>query len=99
MKNITVQQLAALPAPQLIDVREPDEFGAGHAVGAVNVPLGSLASASLPDESATVYVICQSGARSQRGVQTLAARGLDAVNVEGGTSAWIFAGLPAEAGR
>jgi rhodanese-related sulfurtransferase len=99
MKNITVEQLAALAAPQLIDVREPDEFAAAHAVGAINVPLGGLESAPLPDESATVYVICQSGGRSLRGVQTLAARGLDAVNVEGGTSAWIHAGHPAEAGR
>ena len=97
--NITVEQLAALPRPQLLDVREPDEFAAGHAVGAINVPLGSLASASLPDESATVYVICQSGGRSLRGADTLRARGLDAVNVEGGTSAWLRAGLPAEAGR
>ena len=100
MKNITVQQLAALPAPQLIDVREPDEFGAGHAVGAVNVPLGSLASASLPDESATVYVICQSGARSQRGVQN--ARGTGSRRGErGGRNQRVdlFAGLPAEAGR
>lgn len=99
MNNITVEQLASLPAPQLIDVREPDEFAAGHAVGAINVPLGGLASARLPDESATVYVICQSGARSQRGVQALEARGLDAVNVEGGTSAWLAARLPAVAGR
>jgi rhodanese-related sulfurtransferase len=99
MKNITVEQLAALAAPRLIDVREPDEFAAAHAAGAINVPLGGLASAPLPDESETVYVICQSGGRSLRGVQTLAARGMDAVNVEGGTSAWILAGLPAEAGR
>lgn len=99
MKNITVEQLAALPERQLIDVREPDEFAGGHAVGAVNVPLGSIASASLPDESSTVYVICQSGGRSLRAVGALIARGVDAVNVEGGTSAWTLAGLPAEAGR
>jgi len=99
MKNITVAQLATIARPQLIDVREPDEFAAARAVGAVNVPLGSLASASLPDESATVYVICQSGGRSLRAVDALTARGIDAVNVEGGTSAWIQAGLPTEAGR
>lgn len=99
MNNITVEQLAALPTPQLIDVREPDEFALGHAEGAVNVPLSSLASAPLPDESARTYVICQSGARSLRGVQMLTARGIDAVNVEGGTSAWMLAGLPAESGR
>lgn len=99
MNTITVEQLAALPAPQVIDVREPDEFVTGHAVGAINVPLGGLASAPVPDQSSTVYVICQSGARSLRGVQTLAARGIEAVNVEGGTSAWMRAGLPTEVGR
>ena len=99
MKNITVQQLAALPGRQVVDVRERDEFAAGHAVGAVNVPLGSIASASLPDESETIYVICQSGGRSLRAVDVLTSRGIDAVNVEGGTSAWMLAGLPTEAGR
>ena len=99
MKNITVEQLATLAAPQLIDVREPDEFAAAHAVGAVNVPLGTVASALLSDETATTYVICQSGGRSLRAVEALTARGIDAVNVEGGTSAWLLAGLPSEGGR
>lgn len=99
MKSITVEQLATLPAPQLIDVREPDEFMAGHAVGAINLPLGSIESAALPDPAAAVYVICQAGGRSARAVQTLTTRGIDAVNVESGTSAWVLAGLPTEVGR
>ncbi|CAN5457693.1 rhodanese-like domain-containing protein [soil metagenome] len=99
MKRTTVQELASVNEPHLIDVREPDEFAAGHAVGAINVPLRSVESAELADDGATVYVICQSGGRSACAVQALTARGIDAVNVEGGTSAWLQAGLPTEAGR
>jgi rhodanese-related sulfurtransferase len=99
MKSMTVEELASVNERHLIDVREPDEFAAAHAVGAVNVPLRSVESAALADDGATVYVICQSGGRSARAVQALTARGIDAVNVAGGTSAWLQAGLPAEVGR
>ena len=99
MKTITVERLATLTAPQLIDVREPDEFAAGHAVGAINIPLGSVESTALSDPTAPVYVICQAGGRSARAAQTLADQGIDAVNVDGGTSAWVQAGLPTERGR
>lgn len=99
MKSITVEQLATLNAPQLIDVREPDEFIAGHAIGAINVPLGSVGAAALSDQAATVYVICQAGGRSARAAESLTRRGVDVVNVVGGTSAWVLAGLPTEVGR
>ncbi len=99
MKSITVEQLATLTAPQLIDVRERDEFATVHAVGAINLPLSTVESASLPDPAAPVYVICQAGGRSARAAQALSAQGVDAVNVEGGTSAWVLAGLPTEVGR
>ncbi|OUD88003.1 tRNA 2-selenouridine synthase [Clavibacter michiganensis subsp. michiganensis] len=42
MSRITVDQLAALDSPVLIDVREPDEYAAGHAPGAVNLPMSQL---------------------------------------------------------
>ena len=99
MQSITVEQLATLAAPQLIDVREHDEFAAGHALGAINMPLGSVESAVLPDPAAPVYLICQAGGRSARAAQALSTQGIDAVNVEGGTSAWVLAGLPTEVGR
>jgi len=82
----------------LIDVREPDEFVSGHALGAVNIPLGGVTEAELP-LGETVYVICQSGARSARAVQALRERGVRAINVDGGTSAWLRAGLPSAVGR
>lgn len=83
----------------LFDVREPDEFADVRAAGAVLVPLGEV-----PDRvdefpaAGTFYVICRSGARSGRAVEFLRANGLDAVNVAGGTLAWVDADLPVERG-
>ncbi|MFB2580975.1 rhodanese-like domain-containing protein [Herbiconiux sp. P15] len=97
MKSITVQELAALPSPVVIDVREPDEFASGHAPSAVNIPLSQLAQRL--DEVPTagpVHVICQLGGRSAQATEALASRGVDAVNVTGGTSAWVSAALPVD---
>ena len=81
---------------QLIDVREPGEFAAGHARGARNIPLGQLADRIGEVERAgTVLVICQSGNRSKAGRALLLRQGVaDARNVAGGTEAWRAAGLP-----
>jgi len=96
MKSITVQQLRERENVPLIDVREVDEFAAGHVPGAVNLPMSSIGDHldELPDEA--FDVICQAGGRSARVVQALEARGYDATNVEGGTGEWIAAGLPVE---
>jgi len=99
MKSTSVRELAALDSPQLIDVREPFEFAPSHAVGAVNVPLAEIPAVAGLRADQPVYVICQSGGRSARAVEILQARGFDAVNVEGCTSAWLQAGLPAEPAR
>lgn len=98
MHSISPQE-AAQKAGLLIDVREPDEFVSGHARGAVNIPLGTVPDADLPVDGTPVYVICQSGARSARAVQALQQRGVHAINVDGGTSAWLSAGLPSAVGR
>lgn len=73
----------------LLDVREQDEWDAGHAPGAVHIPMGELAGrlGELPDSDA-VYVICRSGARSARVTQYLNANGWDATNVDGGMQSW-----------
>ncbi|MEV7595927.1 rhodanese-like domain-containing protein [Kitasatospora sp. NPDC089797] len=81
----------------LLDVREAAEFTAGHAPGALHLPLIALAAgAPLPPEAAgrTVLAVCRSGNRSQRAAELLAARGVEAWNVVGGMSAWAQAGLP-----
>lgn len=80
----------------LIDVREPFEFSSIHAEHAKNIPLSTLsedtAKKLLSEDE--VLVICQSGGRSSRAVEFLLTLGVQAVNVEGGTSAWKRAGLP-----
>lgn len=84
----------------MVDVRWPGEFAAVHATGARLLPLGSLTSekvqSSRPENAVgPIYVICQSGGRSQRACAQLLQAGVtDVVNVEGGTAAWIAAGLP-----
>ncbi|MGF2948948.1 rhodanese-like domain-containing protein [Microbacterium alcoholitolerans] len=92
MKSITIDELAARADVPLIDVRERDEFAAGHVPGAVNVPLSELGDrlGELPGEA--FDVICQAGGRSARAVQALEARGYDATNVDGGTGEWIASG-------
>ena len=92
--EITVLELAALDAPPIIDVRETDEFVSGHVPGAVHIPLGELGErlAEIP-AAAEIYLICASGIRSEHAAAALAARGIRAVNVVGGTNAWRRAGL------
>lgn len=81
----------------LLDVREPDEYAAVHAVNAKLIPLGQV-GARLKEIEAykdkPVAVICRSGRRSAQAVQILKEAGFtQVVNVEGGTSAWVNAGL------
>ena len=69
----------------LLDVREPDEWEAGHAPGARHIPLGQLgARAEEIPRTAAIYVICRSGVRSARATQAL--------NVDDGMQGWAAAG-------
>ena len=81
----------------LLDVREPDEWNAGHAPGARHVPLGDLPDRldSLPRDR-RVLVVCRSGHRSSQATSLLVRSGLDACNLDGGMRAWATAGLPLE---
>jgi rhodanese-related sulfurtransferase len=83
----------------LIDVCEPAEYAAGHAVGARNIPLGSLTGAkALPSNKAVPLVlICASGARSGRAAGLLRKAGYEnATAMAGGLRAWREAGLPVD---
>ena len=92
-----VTWLASHQPAQLFDVRTPEEFASGHVPGARNVPLDALDPATLEvDRSAPVVLICRSGSRSARAAAQLGAAGLQTINVEGGTLAWIAAGHPIE---
>lgn len=81
----------------LLDVRERDEFAAGHAPGAQVSPLQdlptSLGNVKIDER---IAVVCRSGGRSSRAVTFLREQGFDAVNVEGGMQAWAAAGKPME---
>lgn len=97
MDSVNVSELrAALDQDAcLIDVREPDEYAAGHVPAARLVPLAAVPRivADLPRDE-PVYVICAVGARSAQAAMFLVQHGVDARNVDGGTQAWIAAGYP-----
>ncbi|MFB7472468.1 rhodanese-like domain-containing protein [Kitasatospora sp. NPDC056184] len=90
---------AAVPADAaLLDVREQDEWDAGHVEGALHIPIGEVVAriGELPDEK--LYVLCRVGGRSAQVVQYLVQNGRDAVNVDGGMFAWDGAGRPMVSG-
>ena len=101
--EIDVDELARLRAQgaTLVDVRNPDEWEESRVPGRpAHPPRPSWPSASTrsPDGE-PLYVICAVGGRSaQGGRASSAASGVDAVNVAGGTKAWMEAGYPIESG-
>ncbi|HSN43682.1 MAG TPA: rhodanese-like domain-containing protein [Propionibacteriaceae bacterium] len=80
----------------LLDVRERVEFIAGHAPGAINVPMSELQArlVEVPRGEDALLVICRSGVRSQKVAEFLATRDVPAINVLGGTVAWQQTGHP-----
>ena len=93
--EIDVRGAAAHAGAVLLDVREPEEWAAGHAPQATHLPLGELVArlAEVPRDR-PVVCICRSGNRSARATQFLRAEGIDATNMVGGMRAWAEAGLP-----
>ncbi|HEY7147414.1 MAG TPA: rhodanese-like domain-containing protein [Streptosporangiaceae bacterium] len=93
-----VQQVLAAAVPQdavMVDVREDDEWVAGHAPSARHIPLGEVSArtAEIPRDR-DVYVICRAGNRSARAAQALAGAGWTTLNVADGMQGWEAAGLP-----
>jgi len=101
VREATIDDLAAAleRGETVIDVREPDEYAAGHVPGVLSVPMGRLPGrvAEL-DRSRPVLVVCASGNRSSAMADVLVAQGLNARSVVGGTSAWVRAGREVEQG-
>jgi glyoxylase-like metal-dependent hydrolase (beta-lactamase superfamily II)/rhodanese-related sulfurtransferase len=85
---------------QLLDVRTPAEFAAVRIPGSFNIPLDRLDPQALKSTIGAereIYVICQTGTRSQLVAETLRHAGFPhIVHADGGTNAWVSAGLPVE---
>ncbi|WP_405457882.1 rhodanese-like domain-containing protein [Streptomyces globisporus] len=91
---------AAVPSDGFVlDVRENDEWAAGHVEGALHIPMsdfvgrfGELTAAA--EGGRRVHVMCRVGGRSAQVTQYLVQQGIDAVNIDGGMQAWDGAGRP-----
>jgi rhodanese-related sulfurtransferase len=79
----------------LLDVREDDEWAAGHAPDAVHMAMSRISQefGTLPRDR-TIVCVCHVGARSAAVAGALNQAGWQAVNLEGGMEAWAAAGLP-----
>jgi rhodanese-related sulfurtransferase len=100
--EVDVAQAAALQAAGafVLDVREPDEWAAGHIGGATLIPLGQLAVrvAEVPADR-QVVVVCRSGNRSAQGRDILRGAGHPSVtSMAGGMNDWTAAGNPVVTG-
>lgn len=100
VREVDVEQFAAGRRKDVavVDVRSPEEFVSGHVPGAVNVPLERVVADPARYAGQELYVICQSGGRSLKAAQALAAAGAQPVSVAGGTKGWITSGRPVDTG-
>ncbi|CAN5874231.1 rhodanese-like domain-containing protein [soil metagenome] len=78
---------------RLLDVREDDEWHAGHAPSAEHRPLGLVDPGDYASGT-TIVVVCRSGNRSQKAAIALHGAGVSVYNLDGGMQAWSQAGQP-----
>lgn len=91
---LTVAQARArLHEVTVVDVRTPGEYASGHLPGALNLPLDRL-RAALPElrQAGELLMVCASGNRSENACRILAAEGIAAATLAGGTGAWAAGG-------
>ena len=96
---VDYQKLRAAGEPHLlVDVREDNEWAAGHAAGAVHLGKGIIErdiEAKVPDKNARQVLYCGGGYRSALAADNLQKMGYtDAISLDGGWKAWQQAGLP-----
>ncbi|MEO0030391.1 MAG: hypothetical protein RIS94_149 [Pseudomonadota bacterium] len=100
-REVTAQELDAMlreGRAMVVDVREVDEFAAGHIPGAVNMPLSTFQPSQLPDPQGKALVLnCLGGKRSAMALDkcSVAQAAVD-THLAGGFGAWAQAGLPVE---
>ena len=92
-----VKELLESGEAQVVDVREPYEYEAGHIAGVVHIELEHLAlRANEIDKDRPVVFQCRLGRRSAMATEAFRASGYDAYNLTGGIKAWAKEGLPLE---
>jgi rhodanese-related sulfurtransferase len=80
---------------EFVDVREDDEWQAGHIDGSRHIPLGALQGRlGELSKGRPIVAVCRSGSRSAAAVRGLRQLGYDAENLDGGVTAWAKAGFP-----
>ncbi|MDQ4501430.1 rhodanese-like domain-containing protein [Sinomonas sp. ASV322] len=95
MPSFESVRIGELPAGTLLDVREDYEWEAGHAEGALHIPMDQLpARLGELDPDEDLLVVCRTGGRSARVTGWLVDQGYSAMNVVGGMDAWLEAGRP-----
>ncbi|AKL66964.1 rhodanese-like domain-containing protein [Streptomyces goshikiensis] len=91
---------AAVPSEGFVlDVREDDEWAAGHVEGALHIPMSDFVArfgelTEAVEDGRRVHVMCRVGGRSAQVTQYLVRQEIDAVNIDGGMQAWESAGRP-----
>ncbi|MET4924572.1 rhodanese-like domain-containing protein [Streptomyces sp. PSRA5] len=92
--------VAGVPSDGLVlDVREDDEWAAGHVEGALHIPMSDFVArfgevTEAVADGRKAFVMCRVGGRSAQVTQYLVQQGIDAANIEGGMQAWDGAGRP-----
>ncbi|HEM5093373.1 TPA: rhodanese-like domain-containing protein [Streptococcus suis] len=72
---------------QLLDVRDPEEYSAGHIDGAINCPMDKIDTFDGPVDQ-HYLLICKSGKRSKLAKEILSSKGFKANDIAGGMDAW-----------
>ncbi len=102
VKEVNIDEYQKMPRDGhiLVDVREDNEWSAGHAAGAVHLSKGIIerdVEKEVPDKSKTLVLYCGGGFRSALAADALRQMGYEnAISLDGGWRAWNQAGLPVE---
>lgn len=95
--EVTVEDLEAArrAGALVVDVRQPDEYAAGHVPAARPIPLAEVVErvAEVPTGQ-PVYIVCHSGGRSLKAARFYRSKGIEAWSVAGGTKEWADSGRP-----